>query len=329
MATTRGTIFTRARRLLNDGWEDIADPSFTLAEGSSVGGLGAGTYYVVVTSLAAPYGEGLPIRQSIVVTGADNKITVTITEQRSVRGFKIYAATASGSELYIITKDQSQGASTTYDITAMPSGTAAIPTIDKRSTLSPYDQMVEAGRQAFAALTVWRPQIKALTQAGDGSAFDFTQPADWEDDISQFLALEYPTSSRIPSFYKPVEDYIWPRLFEDKFRTSFTFATGNTGRYWYTVSHALPAADGTNTTLTDRECEVMTALWAARICDIKRAEYAAQEDARGLSDATDSTGRSTYWASLARSYSAQAEALARQLPAWHIPAYGAILGRIG
>jgi len=132
-----------------------------------------------------------------------------------------------------------------------------------------------------------RPRERVHEIAGNGSAFEFVLPGDWEEGFSAIRGeVEYPAGKRIPEF---IEADAWI-LYRDpaaglRFRLKHhTPGATETVRFTYTIRHSLDAVTDT-VPVADREAVVkLAASYGAR----KIAAYYAQSQTPTLgADAVD------------------------------------------
>ncbi len=112
------------------------------------GSLAAATYYTKVTAITASGETTASNEESVTTTGTASTVTVTWDSVPGATGYKIYVGTSANSEgVYA-----SVGAVTTYDMTALPTNSAAPPSVNTTGANS-FSEAASMIQSAFTSPT--------------------------------------------------------------------------------------------------------------------------------------------------------------------------------
>lgn len=151
---------------------------------------------------------------------------------------------------------------------------------------------------ALARYSKDRPARRMADFAGDGAAFDFALPADWDGALSAVRHIEYPQGKREPAFLQRRDWTLYaPGTPAEKLRLlRHTPQTGETVRLFYTAAHT---ADESAASVPAGDLKAVTWLGAAEGCHILARRF-AQTGAPTLSaDSVDYRSRSKEYTDLA------------------------------
>lgn len=114
-----------------------AAPTYTLAASGSGSTIGAGTYYVKVTSYTG-FGQSLPGSEVNVTATAGQNLVITLTgsEPAGVVSYGVYAGTASGSETF---QGFFRPSGSAITVSSYSTGGAAVPAADGSANAGAYD----------------------------------------------------------------------------------------------------------------------------------------------------------------------------------------------
>jgi hypothetical protein len=161
--------------------------------------------------------------------------------------------------------------------------------------------------KALAEHSKHRPRVVVEDEAGAGG---FAYPladdlADWEDDFSQVLQVEFPVDDTSDSkdILEPEDWQVYPAPGGKKLHfLSARPATGQSMRITYTARHACTAS--TSTVPTADECAVQ-ALAAAYYCRALAAAYSQDQDSTIAADQIDQGAKRRNYEAQAKAYEAE------------------------
>lgn len=174
---------------------------------------------------------------------------------------------------------------------------------DSAGKLQPDDK-IRLLSQAVSVYSKDRPLEKTHEITGDGSAYDFSMPADWIDGFSNIVSrIEYPADDHQNPVY--IEDDEW-MFFKKLVATvttkyirflTFTPASEKKARFSYVIPHTL---NDTTNTIADNDIEAVVALAAALCFWALAAKFAQTTDPTIDADVIDYQRKSDLYATLAR-----------------------------
>ena len=129
-------------------------------------------------------------------------------------------------------------------------------------------------QDAVAFYSLIKPDTAFFDEAGDGAAYDFAVPSDWQDGFSAVVSVEYPQGDRIPTFLDMLEVTPYDDTGGTVIRLQATTpASGKTARITYTRLHIL-GTEATGTTIADSDKEALGHLATHRFAMRMAAEAA-------------------------------------------------------
>lgn len=149
------------------------------------------------------------------------------------------------------------------------------------------------------------PQVKISDLAGDGIAYSWNVPTDWQEDFSAIKAVEYPQGED-PAIYLESEEWV---IYLDlvatvktlKFRLLNIIPTASeTVRLIYTAPHSVPATG--NATIRDVDGEAFSHLAAALCLRALAAKHAQSSESTIGADSVDWSSKVDQYISLAKEY---------------------------
>lgn len=154
-------------------------------------------------------------------------------------------------------------------------------------------------RAALARYSKDRPLSSFADFEGDGAAFDFSLPGDWDDSLSRVRAVEYPQGQRTPSCLERRDWTIYARgTSAQKFRLlRHTPRRGERLRLFYTLGHA---ADDARTSVPDNDLIAVGWLAAAEGCHVLARRFAQTSTPTLAADSTDYPNKAGEYTRLAR-----------------------------
>ncbi len=153
--------------------------------------------------------------------------------------------------------------------------------------------------QALARYSKDRPEHAFKDSAGDGTAYDFALPSDWDDALSTVLGVEYPQGEREPVFLQQRDWTIYGKgTSAAMFRLlRLTPATGETVRLFYSRSHT---ATDSATSVPAADQQAVAKLAAAEGCGILSRKYAETAEPIIGADSVNYQSKSGEYARLAK-----------------------------
>lgn len=126
--------------------------------------------------------------------------------------------------------------------------------------------------EAVASYSRLRPRVRVHDIPGDGSAYAFALPSDYDTNFSLITAVEFPADEQDPNYLKPKEYTVYQgtasytlRLIDD------TPSSSDTVRVTYTVPHS---ATSSSCTVPDNDRYAVAALAASKLAKQLAAEKA-------------------------------------------------------
>ncbi|MEE9274871.1 MAG: hypothetical protein V3V62_06150 [bacterium] len=159
-----------------------------------------------------------------------------------------------------------------------------------------FTDLVEA---ALARYSKDRPRRAFADFAGDGAAFDFDLPADWDESLSTVERVEHPQGERVPVFLQRRDWTIYARgTSAEKLRLlRHTPQSGETVRLFYTLAHT---ADDSATTIPANDLKAAAWLAAAEGCHVLARRFAQTSAPIIGADAVDYQSKAREYTDLAR-----------------------------
>jgi hypothetical protein len=173
-----------------------------------------------------------------------------------------------------------------------------------------YPSLVAA---ALARYSKDRPRRAHKDYAGDGAAYDFALPADWDQALSAVEAVEYPQGEREPAYLDRRDWVIYaPGTSQEKLRLlRHTPASGKSARLFYTLPHE---ADDDSATVPANDLKAVAWLAAAEGCHALAHRF-AQASAPTLSaGAVDYQSRAAEYTKLGKELERRYQAHVGQAP---------------
>lgn len=172
--------------------------------------------------------------------------------------------------------------------------------------LSPAD-LDEFLKRAAEAYSKDRPRAVVADIPADGS-FEYPLPADWDNDESVPLAVEFPAGEQDPKFLPEDEWMIYrPATGAYKLRFLENSPSGGTIRLAYTIPHVLketPTPNGTNT-IPDSAFMAVIYKGAQLACEGLAAQYAKTSDPTINADVVNYRTKSQEFADRAKDFLAR------------------------
>ncbi len=133
-----------------------------------------------------------------------------------------------------------------------------------------YTDLIEASLSRYSKD---RPRHALQDYAGDGAAYDFNLPSDWDAALSVVASVEYPQGEREPIYLQRRDWVLYARgTPAEKLRfIRHTPASGETARLIYTLPHT---ADDSQTTVPPNDLKPLAWLAAAEGCHVLARRYA-------------------------------------------------------
>lgn len=152
---------------------------------------------------------------------------------------------------------------------------------------------------ALARYSKDRPRRAHKDYAGDGAAYDFALPADWDGALSAVEGVEYPQGEREAAYLQRRDWTIYGqgtgveklRLLRD------TPQSGKTLRLFYTLPHA---ADGSSTTVPANDLKPVAWLAAAEGCHVLARRHAQTSVPTLQADAVDHQSKASEYTRLGK-----------------------------
>ena len=143
---------------------------------------------------------------------------------------------------------------------------------------------------ALARYSKDRPRQAYKDYAGDGAAYDFALPADWDPALSAVAAVEYPEGEREPVHLQARDWTIYAKgTTAEKLRLlRHTPASGETARLFYTLPHG---ADDGSATVPANDLKAVAWLAAAEGCGILARRHAQSSVPTLGADQVDHQGK--------------------------------------
>jgi len=124
---------------------------------------------------------------------------------------------------------------------------------------------------AVAEYSRLRPRVLCQDFTGDGVTYDFPLPADFKDDFSRIVNIEYPAGEQIPIYLKSKYYLIYQTPTEKVLRLLITPAAKKTLRVSYTALHKVT---DTEDTIPGSDFEAVCFLAASYVAQSLAAKYA-------------------------------------------------------
>lgn len=152
---------------------------------------------------------------------------------------------------------------------------------------------------ALARYSKDRPRLAYKDYAGNGAAYDFALPADWDGALSAVAALEYPQGEREPVHLQRRDWTIYGRgTGIEKLRLlRDTPQSGKTLRLFYTLPHV---ADDGSTTVPANDLKALAWLAGAEGCGILARRHAQTSAPTLQADAVDHQGKASEYTRLGK-----------------------------
>ncbi|MEK6711814.1 MAG: hypothetical protein AABZ64_14675, partial [Nitrospinota bacterium] len=152
---------------------------------------------------------------------------------------------------------------------------------------------------ALARYSQDRPRRAHKDYAGDGAAYDFALPADWDRALSIIEEVEYPQGEREPIYLQRRDWTLYaPGTSQEKLRLlRDTPQSGKTVRLFYTLPHA---ADGSSTTVPPNDLKAVAWLAAAGGCGALARRFAQASAPTLGADAMDHQSKAAEYTKLGR-----------------------------
>ena len=154
-------------------------------------------------------------------------------------------------------------------------------------------------RAALARYSKDRPRKAFQDYAGDGAAYDFSLPADWDAALSTVLAVEYPQGEREPVYLQRRDWTIYGAgTSAAKLRLlRLTPGTGETARLFYAAPHT---ADDAATSIPANDLIAAAWLAAAEGCHILARRFAQSAEPLIGADAVSYPSKASEYTRLAK-----------------------------
>jgi len=118
--------------------------------------------------------------------------------------------------------------------------------------------------EAVRTYSADRPRKQVHEITGDGAAYDFQLPNDWETGFSQVLEVEYPAGEQEPVYLDDNDWTVYQSISGEVFRfLSEVPGNGEKALLTYTVSHTLTAS---TSTIPDSDMDAVVNLAGALCC---------------------------------------------------------------
>jgi len=159
-----------------------------------------------------------------------------------------------------------------------------------------YSDLIDAALSRYSSD---RPQLSFEDFAGDGSAYDFSLPSDWDRALSVVASVEYPQGEREPSYLQRRDWAVYARgTSAEKLRLfRLTPASGETLRLTYTLPHT---ADESTATVPANDLKALAWLAAAEGCHVLARRYAQTTEPILGADAVNYQSKAAEYTRLAR-----------------------------
>lgn len=187
---------------------------------------------------------------------------------------------------------------------------------DAYSTPGQHDAAIA---RAVTRLCQFRPRVRIHEITGNGTAFRFNAPSDWQGGFSALKKVLYPvdtTTQGLPSEI-PVRDVQVMLQPDDTFKIHFVTTTPGSGlKAWlyYTVEHTVT---NNSSTLKSTEDEDAVVYWAtAEVLRIMAARVNASKDIEQLAQASNRESRGSQYLKLAKEYEERSGLLDGAALAW-------------
>lgn len=161
--------------------------------------------------------------------------------------------------------------------------------------------------QALLIYSKDRPLIKLSEMTGDGSAFDFALPADWTQNVSYIISLEYPVRDTVQAQnFLDKNDYAIIRKLVTgetvlylRFKNTIP-ASGEKARMEYVTIHTLNDATPAVNTIIDTDSEAVLAAACSLCYWALAARFAQTTDSTLEADVIDYQRKSEIYSDLAK-----------------------------
>lgn len=159
-----------------------------------------------------------------------------------------------------------------------------------------YAELVGA---ALARYSRDRPLAAFADFAGDGAAFDFDLPGDWDDSLSAVRAVEYPQGERTPSRLERRDWTIYAKGTPARKLRLLRHVPrrGERVRLFYTIAHE---ADDARASVPESDLIAVAQLAAAEGCHLLARRFAQSAPPTLAADSVDYPGKSGEYARLAK-----------------------------
>ena len=126
--------------------------------------------------------------------------------------------------------------------------------------------------EAIFAYSKLVPNYKVTDLTGDGSAYDFSLPSDFQLGFSSIVSIEFPANEQVPTYLADTSWILYQNTTTTKFRFLLTPGNGEIARIAYTVPHSIDADDASLTTVIDADRVAIEYLTTARAAEELAAE---------------------------------------------------------
>ncbi|NUO19953.1 hypothetical protein HUU59_10940 [bacterium] len=173
---------------------------------------------------------------------------------------------------------------------------------DKFTNVGQHD---EAIKRAVTRLSQFRPRVRIHEVTGDGTAFRFNAPSDWQGGFSFLKKVLYPVDTGSQSLAPeiPIAEVQIQLQPDDTFKIHFVTlvpASGSKAWLYYTVEHSV-SNDATTLKSVDDEDSVI--YWAAAEClRVMAAKVNASKNIEELASMTNRESRGSQYLKLAKEY---------------------------
>lgn len=153
---------------------------------------------------------------------------------------------------------------------------------------------------AVATYSTHRPLPKVATLTGDGTAYDFAVPADWEDGVSHLVAVEYPTDEQEPEYLDAGAYTVYRKPSTGLPRIRFyslIMASAATAYLNYGISHTLTV---TTDTIPVADRLAVAKLAGAECCRMLAAYYSQTSDPTYNADVVNYRSKGQEYLTLAK-----------------------------
>jgi len=183
---------------------------------------------------------------------------------------------------------------------------------------SPNQHDAAIGR-AVTRLCQFRPRFRVHEIAGDGTAFRFNAPTDWQGGFSALKKVLYPVDTTLQGLplelpLREVQVMLQP---DDTYKIHFVAtipASAKKAWLYYTVEHSVT---NDSSTLKSTEDEDAVVYWAtAEILRIMAARVNASKDIEQLAQASNRESRGSQYLKLAKEYEERSGLLEGAALAW-------------